>query len=64
MPSTCAYRLVNEGKDLPEWHHLRCGDRERIHTEGHSVRGRTVSEETVFDEDQEDWIVDWEGNEP
>lgn len=64
MPSTCAYRLVNEGKDLPEWHHLRCGDRERVHTEGHSVRSRTVSEETVFDEDQEDWIVDWEGNEP
>jgi uncharacterized cysteine cluster protein YcgN (CxxCxxCC family) len=64
MPRTCAYRLVLEGKDLPEWHHLVCGDRNRVHTTGNSVRGRTVSEDTVFDEDPEDWIVDWEGNEP
>lgn len=64
MPRSCAYRLVLEGKDLPEWHHLVCGDRNRVHTTGNSIRGRTVSEDTVFDEDPEDWIVDWEGNEP
>jgi uncharacterized cysteine cluster protein YcgN (CxxCxxCC family) len=60
MPSTCAYRLIHEGKPLPDWHHLVCGDRERVHTEGHSVRGRTVSEDTVFEDDMEDFIVDWE----
>ena len=64
MPRTCAYRLINEGKPLYDWHHLVCGDRSRIHAEGHSVMGRTVSEETVLDEDQLDWIIDWEGNEP
>ena len=64
MPKTCGYRLIHEGKDLPDWHHLVCGDHNRIHEEGHSIRERTVSEDTVFEEDTEDWIVDWEGNEP
>ena len=62
MPRTCAYRLIHEGKDLPDWHHLVCGDRERVHETGNSVRGRTVSEDTVFEEDMEDWIVDWDGD--
>lgn len=64
MPKSCAYRLIRDGKDLPDWHHLICGDKERIHAEGQSIKGRTVSEETVFDEDQIDWIIDWEGNPP
>lgn len=64
MPDSCAYRLVRDGKDLPDWHHLVCGDRERIHAEGHSIKGRTVHEDTVFEEDQIDWIIDWEGNPP
>ena len=59
-----AYTRLHEGKELPDWHYLVCGDRNRIHEEGHSIRGRTVSEDTVFDEDTEDWVVDWEGNEP
>lgn len=64
MPSTCAYRLLNEGKPLFDWHPLISGDPQTVHDGGHSVMGRTVSEETVFGEDQLDWIVDWEGNEP
>lgn len=60
MPSTCAYRLVDEGKDLPPWHHLVCGDRNAIHKAGKSVLGKTVSEDHVFEEDQADWIIDWE----
>lgn len=64
MPESCAYRRIRDGKNLPDWHHLVCGDRERIHAEGQSIKGRTVSEETVFDEDQIDWIIDWEGNPP
>ena len=60
MPKTCAYRLVMDGKDLPDWHYLVCGDRERVHATGNSVRGRVVSEDTVFEDDMEDFIVDWE----
>lgn len=64
LPDSCAYRLVQDGKDLPDWHHLVCGDRNRIHEEGHSVRGRTISEEGISEEDQEDYIIDWEGSPP
>ena len=64
MPRTCSYRLVAEGQDLPDWHHLVCGDRERIHREGHSIRGRTLNEDTVLEEDQIDWVIDWKGNAP
>jgi len=49
MPSTCAYRLVNEGKDLPWWHHLVCGDRDAVHHYGFSVYGRVVSEREAGD---------------
>ncbi len=64
MPKSCAYRQLNEGKGLPDWHHLISGDASLVHTQGQSIAGRTVSEDTVLDEDQIDWIVDWEGNEP
>ena len=64
MPKSCAYRRVHEGRGLASWHHLVCGDRGRIHEEGHSIMGGTVSEDTVLDEDQIDWIIDWDGNPP
>jgi uncharacterized protein len=49
LPSTCAYRLLDEGRPLPEWHHLVCGDREAVHRAGQSVRGWTVSEDDAGD---------------
>lgn len=55
MPKTCAYRLVHEGQDLPEWHHLVCGDRDRVHREKRSVQGQTVTEDQV--KDWEDHVV-------
>ena len=64
MPASCSYRLVHEGKPLPAWHHLISGDSMAVHRGGHSIIGRTVSEDTVLEEDQIDWIIDWEGNEP
>jgi len=57
LPSTCAYRLLAEGKPLPEWHPLRTGDPESVHQAGISVRGRCVDESKV--EDLEDHIVMW-----
>jgi uncharacterized cysteine cluster protein YcgN (CxxCxxCC family) len=47
LPYSCAYRLVAFGMDLPEWHHLVCGDPERVHTHGPSMRGELVSEDEV-----------------
>lgn len=56
LPSTCAYRLLAEGKDLPDWHPLITGDPESVHAAGQSVRGWTVSEDDVGD--LEDFVVD------
>ena len=59
MPSTCAYRLVHEGKDLQWWHPLVSGRAETVHEAGISVRGRAVSERDVPDESLPDYIDDW-----
>lgn len=61
LPVTCAYRLVWLGRDLPDWHHLVCGDRERIHQCGYSVRGSTVDETVVArsGEELEDYMTSW-----
>lgn len=57
MPSTCAYRLLAEGKDLFWWHPLISGDPETVYQAGASVRHRVVSEDRG--DDPEDRIVDW-----
>lgn len=59
MPPTCAYRLVAAGRDLPWWHHLISGSRETVHEAGASVRGRTVSENDVSEEDLWDHVATW-----
>jgi uncharacterized cysteine cluster protein YcgN (CxxCxxCC family) len=57
MPSTCAYRLLAEGRDLPEWHPLVSGDPDTVHTAGVSVRGWTIPEYEVHEEDYEDHVI-------
>ncbi|NND00873.1 MAG: YcgN family cysteine cluster protein [Gammaproteobacteria bacterium] len=58
-PSTCAYRLLLQGDDLPAWHHLVSGDREMVHNTGNSVRGRIRMQRHVDSERLEDYVVDW-----
>lgn len=59
MPSTCAYRLLHEGKPLEEWHPLVSGDPKSVHKAGISVRGRCVSEDNVHPEDIVERVVQW-----
>ena len=64
LPSSCAYRLISEGRDLAWWHPLVSGDPETVHRAGVSVRGRAVPEAVAGD--LEDLIVHWpeEGENP
>ncbi len=64
LPPTCAYRRLDEGRDLAEWHPLISGDPESVHRAGISVRGKTRSEDGLTPEDYEDHLVDWVNVDP
>ena len=57
LPTTCAYRLLAQGQDLPWWHPLVSGRQETVESSGNSVRGRVVSE--TEDDDWEHHLVSW-----
>ncbi len=60
LPSTCGYRLINEGKPLQWWHPLVSGDPETVHAAGVSVRNKTISEDDLADETELiHYIIDW-----
>lgn len=59
LPVTCAYRLISEGQPLPAWHPLVSGSRDSVHSAGISIKGRSVSEESVIPDDMEEHIVHW-----
>lgn len=57
LPETCAYRLVAEGKPLPDWHPLVSGDPETVRARGHSVYGRVIPESAA--DDPIFHLIDW-----
>ena len=58
MPKTCAYRLLWSGQPLFDWHPLISGNSETVHTAHISVRGMTLSEFDINEEDWEDHIIE------
>ncbi|MEE3235792.1 MAG: YcgN family cysteine cluster protein [Pseudomonadota bacterium] len=44
LPATCAYLLLADGEDLPDWHPLNTGDPNSVHETGISAKGKCVSE--------------------
>ena len=57
LPPTCAYRLIDEGKKLYDWHHLISGSSKTIHEHGMSVRDYAVNENKISD--IEEYILEW-----
>ncbi len=56
LPSTCAYRLLQEGKKLPHWHPLISGNPVSVRDAGMSVRDFAVSGENIHPDQFEDFI--------
>ena len=50
LPNTCAYRLLYEGKALPEWHPLVSGDPDSVKKAG------ILIQDGVHEEDVIDWF--------
>lgn len=60
LPSTCAYKLLSEGKDLPDWHPLVSGNAQSVHEAGVSVHKRiSASEDNLTPEEIVERIVRW-----
>ncbi len=58
LPSTCAYRRLAAGLDIPAWHPLKTHDPDSVHKAGISVRGQLVSEYAMkrMSDDWQDWM--------
>ncbi len=59
LPTTCAYRRLAEGKPLDWWHPLVSGDPTTVHRAGISVRGRTLSETDVAEDELDSRVIGW-----
>ena len=58
LPNTCAYKLLHEGKKLPDWHPLLTGTQQSVHAAGISVQGWSIPEFEVPEDEWEDHIVE------
>ncbi|WP_108814471.1 YcgN family cysteine cluster protein [Loktanella sp. Alg231-35] len=58
LPRTCGYRLIYEGRALYDWHPLISGDPTSVHAAGVSVKGMTVPEFDVDEDDWDDYIIE------
>jgi uncharacterized cysteine cluster protein YcgN (CxxCxxCC family) len=58
LPKTCAYRLLHEGKNLFDWHPLISGCAESVFQAGFSVRGKSMPENEVSEDETADHIID------
>jgi len=57
LPSTCAYCLVNDGKELPAWHPLLSGSTASVKRAGVSISSYAIKESVAMN--LEDHVIEW-----
>lgn len=57
LPATCAYRLLSDGKPLPDWHPLVSGTVKSVKEAGVSISSYAMKESEI--DDLEDHIIEW-----
>ncbi len=57
LPATCAYRLLSDGKPLPDWHPLVSGTVKSVKEVGVSISSYAMKESEI--DDLEDHIIEW-----
>ena len=63
MPQSCAYRRINEGRGLADWHPLIAGSQDKMAALGHLVAGHVISETDIDEADMPDHLFDWDSQE-
>jgi uncharacterized cysteine cluster protein YcgN (CxxCxxCC family) len=57
LPTTCAYRLLSDGQELPDWHPLLSKNQESVKDAGVSISSYAMKESEI--DDLEDHIIEW-----
>ncbi|MFI3157197.1 MAG: YcgN family cysteine cluster protein [Methylococcaceae bacterium] len=57
LPASCAYRLLNNGEELPAWHPLLSKSPDSVRDAGVSIRSYAMTESEI--DDLEDYIIEW-----
>ena len=59
LPSTCAYKRLAEGKDLPDWHPLITKDAHTVVQSGNSICQRSINEKNINEDELEQHLITW-----
>ena len=59
MPDTCAYKILDQGGQLPNWHPLVCGNNDEIVKSGNSVKNRVTNEVKIKTKNLKKHIFNW-----
>jgi len=58
LPSTCAYRLVADNQNLPEWHPLVSADTKSVVDAGISIKDRVHNELDINMDDLQEYVIE------
>lgn len=58
LPPSCAYRLISEGKTLPEWHPLISGNQYSVQQARMTVDGFAMSEDYIHPEQLQNHVIE------